>query len=293
MTTPIVYTGGTYGTYLEWCLRSLTTVAPLFSPFNKNGNSHKFNGKHLIDIEGWKKFKSSTESAPFVRFHPRSANGYTLSKNLDYICGTTDSVIHLYPDKEHVLLILNNIITKVWTDWWSAQTTKDLDIDKIYQSWSIDPGTPFTEIPRWVRREFLSFYLLPSWFDELEWFQPDRWSNPKACVITTKDLLFDFEKSLNKIQKHCNLNFVRPIADLLPYHQENLNSQDHLTQDQLCADIINSIITKTDFNWEPLPLGSEFWLQWRLRNLGYELRCHGLDIFPTNSLHLKELLYPV
>jgi predicted nuclease with RNAse H fold len=45
--------------------------------------------------------------------------------------------------------------------------------------------------------------------------------------------------------------------------------------------------------WEPLPLPSEAWIQWQLRNLGYELRCHGLDMFPTNSVQLRELLYRV
>lgn len=37
--------------------------------------------------------------------------------------------------------------------------------------------------------------------------------------------------------------------------------------------------------------GSEAWIQWQLRNLGYEIQCHGLDKFPTNSVHLHELLY--
>jgi hypothetical protein len=40
-------------------------------------------------------------------------------------------------------------------------------------------------------------------------------------------------------------------------------------------------------------LASESYVQWQLRNLGYEIQCHELDKFPTNSVHLKELLYTI
>jgi hypothetical protein len=46
-------------------------------------------------------------------------------------------------------------------------------------------------------------------------------------------------------------------------------------------------------HWNPLPLASEAWIQWQLRNLGWEIKCHELDIFPTNSVYLKELLYHI
>jgi len=50
-------------------------------------------------------------------------------------------------------------------------------------------------------------------------------------------------------------------------------------------------LTDKDTVWDPLPLPSEVWIQYRLRELGYEIRCHGLDIFPTTSVQLKKLLY--
>jgi len=32
-------------------------------------------------------------------------------------------------------------------------------------------------------------------------------------------------------------------------------------------------------------------IQWQLRNQGYEIQCHGLDMFPTNSVQLRKLIY--
>lgn len=292
-TIAIAFSGGSYGTYLEWCLTSLTSTAPLFSPFTKSGNSHEFIGVHLADIDGWRKFVKSSREPLFARFHPKTRKEHSLSENLDYVCSTTRSLIHLYPARNRILLSLNNQLTKISTNWWDAQTSSDIDIFKIYQNWPIAPTTPPSKIPPWVKREFLSFYLMPAWMDQVEWYHPDTWSHVKACVITVDDLLFNFETSLTKIQQHCGLNFVRPISDLLPYHQENLKLQYYLQQDQLCKDIVDSTVNNVNLDWQALPLGSEVWVQWELRNRGFEIQCDGLDTFPTNSIQLKELLYSV
>lgn len=293
MTVAIVYPAGLYGTYLEWCLTTLTSTGSILSPFNSSGNSHTFQGVNLLNFNGWKNFVSSGNSAPFARFHPKILKEHNLSENLDYVCNTADSVIYLYPSKEYVLLSINNQLTKIWSNWWNVQMSSEIDIAKVYQNWPVATGTPASQIPQWIQREFLSFYLLPAWFNQVEWYHPDHWSNPQACIVTSKDLLFNFEESLNRIQRHCNLSFTRPVTDLLPYHKENLKLQTHLLQDQLCKDIVESSLNNISFDWELLPFGSEIWIQWELRNRGFEIQCDGLDIFPTNSIQLRELLYSV
>jgi hypothetical protein len=108
--------------------------------------------------------------------------------------------------------------------------------------------------------------------------------------VLVGDLLHDFENTMQRIQNTCELEFTRPIAELLPYHEINLKKQKHTTHDQLCNQIVN---LEEDLDWEDQTLGmaSEFWIQWELRNRGFEMRCDGLDIFPTNSVQLRELLY--
>lgn len=293
MTIAIAFAPGTYGTYLEWCLSSLTSDTLLNSPLTKVGNSHNFKGAHLITIDGWKDFLSASSDAPFVRFHPKHLKEHDLSKNLDSVCRDAQSVIYIYPHVDHVLLCVNNFISKIWKDWWACQLIHTIDRDVIYQNWPVSIDTPLEKIPLWIKREFLSYYLMPAWFDQVEWYHLDTWTNPKACIVTTKDLLFEFESTLTKIQNHCKLNYVKPISSLLPHHRQNLELQANLLQDQLCKKIINCVLSDTSFSWDKLPLGSESWLQWELRNRGWEIRCDGLNEFPTNSLDLNKILYPV
>ena len=284
-----------YGTYLEWCLTTLTTNSPISCPFDDRGTSHKFNGNFLKTVDSIHNHDNSGSSLTIMRLHPKQEKDVQLSATLTNLCNTFQSVLHLYPDRDSVLLCLNNYISKPNPDWWGKQFADGhIDPNLLYHYWPINKDSvSIHEIPTWVKREFLSFYLMPAWFDMLEWYHPDTWSHPNAHVVTVNSLLFDFENTLYKIQKHCGLEFVRPISDLVPYHQINLTHQLNIGQDQLCHSIVNAVLSEDYIEWSPLPLPSEAWIQWQLRNKGYEIRCHGLDNFPTNSVQLRELLYCV
>jgi hypothetical protein len=132
---------------------------------------------------------------------------------------------------------------------------------------------------------------MPAWYDQVEWYHPDCWQNPKCCIITVRELLNNFEEILQKIRVFCDLEYVRPIRDLLPFHEQNLKNQKYLHHDVLCNNIITAVINNQNLAWEQLTLPSEAWIQWQLRNLGYEIQCHELDKFPTNSVQLHKLLY--
>jgi hypothetical protein len=136
---------------------------------------------------------------------------------------------------------------------------------------------------------------MPAWYDQVEWYHLDAWKHPRSHNVLIKDLLYNFESVMSRLQQALDLDFVRPITDLLPYHEKNLQLQTHKNQDQLCKRIIDSIMNKVNFDWSDqiLPLASESYIQWQLRNLGHEIQCHELDKFPTNSVHLQELLYTI
>jgi hypothetical protein len=285
----ILYPGGAYGTYLEWVLTSLTSDLEYTLPFNQNGNSHKFEGNRFN--------RDSTEDMPdvaFSRIHPKTPDGLTpLKDSIEEILEWAHKVVYLYPDHESVLLIVNNAYEKIYNDWWAARLLDPVFADNLYNNWNVNPSQHHSQIPTWIKREILSFNLMPSWFAEVEWYHPDSWSHERSHLVLIKDLLFDFESTLAGIQTFCDLTFKRDIAEFLPHHATMMSLQKHLSQNQICTKIINSVINGTYYEWSVLPLPSEAWIQWELRNHGYEIRCHGLDTFPTNSVHLKELLYPV
>ena len=289
--TIIVYNGGAYGTYVEWVLTTLTTDVPILPPFNHNGNSHLFRGNYRI-------FKNNSDynsDSQFCRMHPKVLSKESLSTNLNDICDTAKNVIYLYPDPGSVLLNVNNFYLKIWEDWWATKLLDPVFADNLYSNWPVDNGSPVSRIPTWIQREILSFNLMPAWFDQVEWVHPETWSHPQCKVVLLNELLYNFKNTILKMQEFCGLEFKKSIDDMIPYHSTMLSLQKCLTQDQLCNKIINSVLSDQLFDWsdQPLPLPSQSWVQWELRNHRLEIQCNGLDKFPTNSVQLKELLYPV
>ena len=294
-TIPIVFSVGSYGTYLEWALTTLTSDNEIQYPFTDTGSSHLFVGNQLYDITQWQQYIKQPNPGKFVRLHPKEYKNDSIISVLELLLETTDRMIHLYPDKNSCLLVINNWASKVDKDWWGDHIMCEVSADTIYKNWPVCQGTPLDQIPVWVKRELLSYYLMPAWQAQVEWYLPDVWQNDRCAFVLVKDLLYDFENCIMRIKTFGNLIFKRDIAELLPYHQKMLELQKFQMQDTLCDTIVNSTIQAVLFDWAKfdIPLISQSWIQWRLRNLGYEIKCHGLDLFPTNSVQLKELLYPI
>jgi hypothetical protein len=291
-TIPIAYHPGTYGTYLEWLLTTLCSSDNIFNPLCSNGSSHNFKGNHLSFISGMHEYAGSDQYSQFVRWHPKSKKDESLSANLECALEYVDKMIYIYPNADCKLLTINNCFSKI-RNLWTNQLKYEILPEKIYANWPVDKNTPLEEIPRWIQREFLSLYLMDSWHDQTEWYHLDRWSHPRCHVILISDLLYNLDDALNSIKKYFNLHFVKSIDQIRPYHQKMLESQSNLGQDQLCEKIVSSVLSDQDFSWPTLPLVSECWIQWQLRNQGFELQCNELDIFPTNSLQLRKLIYPI
>lgn len=295
MTIPILFPGGAYGTYLEWCLSSLCSPYQISSPFRDNGNSHNYIGVHLPDMQGWRQHLKEKDSVNFVRLHPKNAQDQSIKNHLIEILQSVDKVIFLYPDADSVLLNINNCFYKTWNDWWSHiwknHAKFRVDPIELYKNWPIPQGTKIQNIDKWIRREFLSIYLFPAWQSQVEWYFPDHWQSPRCRYVFIKNLLHDFENTITDVVNFLQLDIQQPISELLPYHEENMKLQKYLDQDRICNLIVDSISSNNCITWNNLPVISEAWIQWRLRELGYEIRCHELDIFPTTSVQLKELLY--
>lgn len=290
-----MFNGGAYGTYLEWLLTTLTTDCPVIEPFRTDsGNSHDFLGNHLINMNGWNNYVNpSRVPVQFVRIHPKTEKAESLTENLNTILKTVDRVIYLYPDPDSILLNINNYYTKIWENWWTWMFSKEIDPNDIYNNWPVDPATPLDQIPLWIQREFLSYYLLPSWFSQVEWFHPANWNHDRCQVVYIKDLLYNIEQVLADIKTFTGLTFTKSVEGMLPSHKKMLGLQKYRNQDLLCANIINSVKHNTEFSWinQELPLASQSYIQWKLREMGHEMECDGLDLFPTDSVNLKNILY--
>lgn len=291
--TLILYNGGSYGTYLEWVLTTLVSSDDITSPLTDTGSSHLFKG-NIISIPGspeWNQIVNQSVFLQFARTHPKIHQHGSIKDTINIALESFDRIIFCYPDQKSILLNMNNAFTKIWKDWFENRLKDPVFAENLYTNWNVFPTTLPKDIPVWITREILSYNLMPSWKSEVEWFFPDTFNHPKCKFVFINDLLHNFKKVVLEIQEFSQLNFKTDINQLLPYHDQMLSLQTYRFQDELCANIIDSVITSRPMDWDSLPIPSQSWIQWRLRELGYEIRCNGLDIFPTNSVHLQELLY--
>lgn len=294
-TVPVIFHGGAYGTYVEWCLTTLCSDQPIQAPFTVLGNSHGFQGHHVArTCEEWTNYVESNKHYPFVRTEPKIYETQSAVEFLNLVMSSVDRAVLLYPDPHSIVLNLNNVYYKTFADFWKYYFESDPDgASYVLQNWPVPPGTHINDVAVWIKREWLSLWFVPWWLDILEWYLPDRWQSDRCCVVLLQDLLHNFEPTLQRVVDFLALDTCRSVQELISYHEQNLQLQKHIDQDQICNAVVDCTLNSQYYEWTPLSLPSEAWVQWRLRTLGWEIRCDGLDILPTNSVHLKELIYPL
>jgi len=100
--------------------------------------------------------------------------------------------------------------------------------------------------------------------------------------------LFDTENTINCIIEFCGLT-IKPELD--QFINNWLGKQQYIVDEfELLDQIIDSTITQRPLTWQPISIVAEAIVQQRLRAVGYEMRCDGLDTFPTDSRTLYNLL---
>jgi len=291
-TLVIAFTGGAYGTYLEWVLNTLMSDGKIVEPFTDLGNSHATHlGIHVDDVDGFRKYIASDNQYLTIRVHPKTEPFHNSGDNLNYMLDHVPKLILMYPDRDHELLCVCNYTTKIWEGHIYDGAMHYMNPKDIFDNYPLDPNMDLRDMPEWITREHMSFNLFSSCHDQFDWYLPDTWQHPRALTITTKELFENFEQVLEKIIDFWGVVPARPITDLVPSHKKMLSLQRHLGKDMLCANIIDSVLGNADpMTWENLCMVSQAWIQHQLRQRGYELLCHNLNSFPTNTADLKSIV---
>ena len=292
----VAYNGGSYGSYLLWLLWTLTSDNDIVNPFNKeNGNSHEFykyarndilplNPNDLLN-------NISVSKAKFIKVHPKIHATDNVANTMDTLVDKFGQAILIYPSHNTYLLNINNFFSKIWTNLWESLLTY-INVNDIYDNYPDAQGLELEQLPIWLVREYLSFNVFSSWESQVDWYLPDYYSNKDVHLVKIEDILYNTKSVLQNIKQMYNLEWTKSIESIMPYHNTNLNLQKNLKQDQICNQILNSIFSDTNFSWSgnDLTLISEAYLQKKLRDSGYDLRCHNLNTFPTTTTQLKEII---
>lgn len=299
---PIIYSGGSYGSYLSFVLSNIETQSNLHDikyPFGKNGNSHlnisstlhkTKNNNYVIDV--------CKDHSKFIKYHPKSTKDDVVSYEIDRLMNTVTHAILIYPSESDVLLSMNNAYFKIWDNWFDNILKDDVVEDiklkhNLYSNWNIPSNTQcFNDIPTWIKREFLSYYMVPAWMDAHEWNLLSWYNNPNLHIITINMLLHNFKETITNISQYCSIKNEN-MHNMLHIHEKMLLFQEHINKDYICNNIITNYTNNTNCTINNLSIVDEAWIQWKLRSMDIEIKCNNLNTFPTSVDDLKKITYNV
>lgn len=286
----IVFNGGSYGTFVEWCLNLFSDQNFSYNlPFTDSGNAHRFIGNHLFDVEGCKKYINGNDNFQFVRTHLYNKKNDNLLKNLNLVSQNFQKIIYLTPSYETIAWNINNKFDKLFPNGWLNETKKTFE--KQLLKWG--NYTDHNAMKPWELREFLSFFLFKAHVNEAGMKKiPHIIDNYKNVnVIYIDELKNDFEGTINKLLKYCQLIPVN--MDKIPIVYENWKAcQIHIDKDEIIKNIVDSVVNGIDFSWREtsLTLVDEALIQYYLRQHKIEIKCYNLNDFPKNTEELRKYL---
>jgi hypothetical protein len=148
--------------------------------------------------------------------------------------------------------------------------------------------TCFEDMQFWEIREWFSIYY-PTWIKSHMIATTEI--PPSFLSVTTHELLENTKETFGKILQFCGRNDIANFHDFLIRWREE---QQYIIDKKIQIDrIVDSIVTDGFCEWKITTVIEEAIIQQKLRSHGYEIRCHGLDRFPTNTTDLRDLLYVI
>lgn len=150
-----------------------------------------------------------------------------------------------------------------------------------YQHWS--------DMRPWELREWFSLFYVTSC---QEWVESPVHVDSHTLCVTNTDILYNFSATVQQIILHCGLQV--DLNKLATFGVKWQKAQQYIVDEFNLLDcIVDSAIASQPLEWQPINIIAEAIVQQRLRAKGYEIRCNGLDTFPTNAIMLHNLLEKV
>jgi len=148
--------------------------------------------------------------------------------------------------------------------------------------------THWSQMKTWQLREWVSLFYV-TW--TREWIDSVDRVGSEFLAIKNTDFLNNPVVTSENIFKHCKLTMKPGLADFLKQWQQ---AQQYIIDEFALLDqIVDCTITNQPLTWQPINIIAEAIVQQRLRAKGYEIRCDGLDILPTDAIMINTLLEKV
>ena len=284
----VFFVPGMFGSTIEYVLRTFSqeydsidgVILPDGSMHSYNKELHIFQEDMLTNLKKIQHNSITTPIYPFKTFH--------LPEILDY------HDPYLGENSRSILMYANNLRSaelNMLFQYHKVCIGLDQGLDGFCDSNShnITQWNPaykhWKEMQTWELREWFSLFYV-EWIQE--WIQSQYQVPEDFLKIINTDLLYDTEPTLIKIINHCGLTLDGDLSSFVTKWQR---AQQYIVDEFGLLDlIVDSTINQKEFSWLLTHVIAEAIVQQRLRTHGYEIRCNELDIFPTDSKTLYNLL---
>ena len=281
----IFFVSGMFGSTIEFVLRSFTSeYTPVDAYVGIDGSMHSFrkecHPRAMNDVLSAKLSENSitTPIYPFKTHHlPEILKSYPLDKSNILIYADSLRSAELNLVFQYHKIAVGKFIQVGFKLFCGENAHNIINWNKDYTHWS--------QMKPWELREWFSLFYV-SWVQE--WIDSADQVPTTFLKIKNTNILFDTKNTFLKIIKFCNLTLS---TDLDLFVKEWTDKQLYIVNEfNLLDSIVEHVVNNQEFNWSLISIISESILQQRLRSKGFEIKCDGLNTFPTNSKILYSLL---
>lgn len=288
----IFFVPGMFGTTIEYVLSNYTHEhTPVAAIICKDGSMHSYKKQaHIVNLDDGVSLSSDNRTCkittpiyPFRHHHlPEILENFKPIESDNNILMHADS---LRSAELNMLCQYHKIAfgtdLQLGLEIFSGNNTHNIvNWNANYTSWN--------QMKPWEWREWLSLFYV-EWTQE---WQQSRDQVPDYFLkIKNTDLLFDTESTFAGLFEFCKLTAKPGLAEFV---QEWQSRQQYIVDEfELLDQIITHTVTNQEFSWTHINIVAEAIVQQRLRAAGYEIRCDGLNTFPTDAKTLYNLLEQV
>lgn len=282
----ILFPPGGFGSTIEYCIREFSLeFDSINAEVSADGSMHDFKKQyHPSLLYEYQSIKDCTEDIitpvyPNFQTTPLECVELVISqlKKDDKVIFVTFP--DLYQSERNFFFAYHKIYV------YKNSMFRKINELKVYKNWNSKYNSA-ADMQIWEQREVLAMEFDQTFVNHIV---PKNIVGNDCLCITPSDILDNFESTIRKIMEFLNLTFVD--ANFIDFKNKWLDKQKYiLNGHSLVENIVHNTISNKEFCWDKLDLAYEAFVQYRLKRMGFDLRCFDLNTFPTNSLELHKLL---
>jgi hypothetical protein len=293
----VFFVPGMFGSTIEYVIRNYTQeYSPVEACILPDGSMHSYNKQaHLLSQDAIEDFfKNSSghnEHAITTPIYPFGEIGLPdiLNEYKKYTKAEDKCILLYATDLKSAELNLLFVYYKIISRKSSPNGIGLICGNNQHNITNWNPTySHWSEMKIWELREWISLFytgLLQTWIDS------ESQVGDEFLKIKNTDLLHSTNEVFDQILNFAQLTKIKNFSEFVSEWQQ---AQKYIVDEfNLLDQIVDCTIAKQPLAWQPINILAEAIVQQRLRTKGYEIRCDGLDKFPTDAIMFNTLLEKV